>query len=107
MGRSAFYALLRALDWRDREIVLPAYTCAVVPHAVVVSGNRPGSVDCETDHFNVNSDAIENILNHSTSMVIPTPVFGFPLEDEGYQEVCKCKAPGAMMLYDLVLNCVS
>jgi perosamine synthetase len=101
MGRSALYALLRALDWRDREIVLPAYTCAVVPHAVVVSGNRPRFVDCETDHFNVSPDAIEKILNHSTSMVIPTPIFGFPLEDEGYQEVCKRKAPGAMVLYDL------
>ncbi len=36
-GRSALHALLEAAGWRDQEIAVPGYTCAVVPHAVVLS----------------------------------------------------------------------
>jgi dTDP-4-amino-4,6-dideoxygalactose transaminase len=101
MGRSALFALLKALEWTGREIVVPAYTCAVVPHAIVVSGNRPRFIDPPLDHFNVLPQDLERNLSPTTAMVIPTPVFGFPVDDAGYQDVCRRRAPGALVVYDL------
>ncbi|HIE30186.1 TPA: hypothetical protein EYP66_23220 [Candidatus Poribacteria bacterium] len=45
-GRSGLYALFKALGLQNAEIIVPAYTCVVVPHAVVLSGNIPVFVDC-------------------------------------------------------------
>lgn len=101
MGRGALYALLTALEWTGREVVMPAYTCVAVPHAVVVSGNRPRFVDAPADHFNVRPDDLERALGSGTAMVLPTPVFGYPLDDAACLEACRRRAPGALVVFDL------
>ena len=52
-GRSALWALLNALNIHDAEIILPAYTCAVVAHAIVLSGNSPRFVDINLHDYNM------------------------------------------------------
>ena len=52
-GRFALYCLFKALGWSGRKIAVPAYTCVVVPHAVVLTGNQAHFLDCEADRFNV------------------------------------------------------
>jgi len=44
-GRSALWAFFKAMDIKNSEIIMPAYTCSVVAHAIVLSGNRPRFVD--------------------------------------------------------------
>ena len=44
-GRSALSIALRALLGGGREVICPAYTCVVVAHAIVQSGNIPIFVD--------------------------------------------------------------
>ena len=44
-GRSALFSLLGAMEWKDAEIVMPAYTCVAMPHAVDLSGNQDRFVD--------------------------------------------------------------
>ena len=100
-GRSALYTLLRAMGWKDEEVLMPAYICVVVSNAVVLSGNRVEFVDNEPGHFNVPADNLEAALNASTRMVVPTPLFGFPIDRRGYEEAVARKAPGAFVLYDL------
>ena len=36
-GRTALYILLKSLNISSKEIIVPAYTCVVVPHAIVSS----------------------------------------------------------------------
>jgi dTDP-4-amino-4,6-dideoxygalactose transaminase len=100
-GRSALYTLLQTMDWDNEEVVLPAYICVVVPNAVVLSGNKVKFVDNEPDHFNVSAKSLSSALSDSTRMIIPTPLYGFPIDRRGYEEVIAQKAPHAFVLYDL------
>ncbi|MBI4773477.1 MAG: DegT/DnrJ/EryC1/StrS family aminotransferase, partial [Deltaproteobacteria bacterium] len=79
-GRTALMALLEALDLRRREVLCPAYTCAVVPHAIVYSGNEPVFVDCEPGGFNMDLDRAERLITRKTGAVIATSLFGYPVD---------------------------
>ena len=77
-GRSAQWAFLKALGINDKEIIMPAYTCSVVAHAVTLSGNKPVFVDSNEDDFNMNLDKIPKLINQNTRAIIATHTFGIP-----------------------------
>jgi perosamine synthetase len=79
-GRSGLYALFKIWGLEDAEVVVPAYTCVVVPHAVVVSGNVPVFVDCAQDSFNMDLEAMKNAITANTRVVIPTHLFGYSMD---------------------------
>ena len=78
-GRTALIFLLEALGVRGREVICPAYTCVVVPHAIIHSGNEPVFVDSRSDDFNIDWDQVETATSDMTSVVIPTSIFGNPV----------------------------
>ena len=62
-GRMALYAILEALDIKDGdEVIIPAYTCVVVPNAVLYRGAKPIYVDIERDTFNIDVTQIESAI---------------------------------------------
>lgn len=79
-GRSALRAFLEAVGVRDAEVVMPAYTCSVVAHAITLSGNRPAFVDIRLDDYNMDLDLLPAAINENTRAVIATHLFGFPLD---------------------------
>jgi len=79
-GRGALLALCHVLGLKDAEVVLPAYTCSVVAYAITVSGNTCRFVDCEPGGYNMDLDQLEAALTERTRMVVPTHVFGFPMD---------------------------
>jgi dTDP-4-amino-4,6-dideoxygalactose transaminase len=79
-GRSGLYALLKIWGLNDAEVVVPAYTCVVVPHAVVLSGNAPAFVDCAKGSFNMDLDGVRKAITPKTRVVIPTHLFGYPMD---------------------------
>jgi perosamine synthetase len=79
-GRTALYGLLRALDITGGEVVVPAYTCSVVAHAVTLSGNTCRFVDATLADYNMNLDDVERVLSPATRMIVATHLFGFPLD---------------------------
>jgi dTDP-4-amino-4,6-dideoxygalactose transaminase len=99
-GRAGMYALLQTLGWEDREIVLPAYTCVVMAHAITVSGNRPRFVDCRPKHFNVAPEALAAACKRDTAMAVPTPIFGYPLDLARTLSEVRRVAPDAFVLLD-------
>ena len=52
-GRTAMMALFEAAQIKNKEIICPSYTCVVVAHAIILSGNTPVFVDSEADGFNM------------------------------------------------------
>jgi dTDP-4-amino-4,6-dideoxygalactose transaminase len=62
------------------EIAQPAYTCTVVAHASVLSGNTPVFVDCSLADYNMEYGLFEQALTARTRAVIPTHVFGYPMD---------------------------
>lgn len=77
-GRSAQWAFLKSIGIKDAEIIMPAYTCSVVAHAVTLSGNIPRFIDIDLDDYNMNLDLAESAINENTRAVIATHTFGYP-----------------------------
>lgn len=77
-GRSAQWAFLKAVGVEDSEIIMPAYTCSVVAHAVTLSGNRPRFVDIDLFDYNMDLELTEAAVNENTRGVIATHTFGYP-----------------------------
>ena len=88
-GRSGLYALFKIWELKGAEVVLPAYTCVVVPHAVVLSGNIPIFVDCAQGSFNMDLKGIRNAITEKTRVVIPTHLFGYPMNVNAVDEIVK------------------
>ena len=98
-GRTALLVLLEALGIRDREVICPAYTCVVVPHAIVLSGNRPVFVDCAPDDFNMDLQAAEAAITSRTGAIIATSLFGYPVDLDALDGI-RARHPAVSMIQD-------
>jgi perosamine synthetase len=79
-GRSALWAFFKALELENIEVVQPAYTCVVVSHATVLSGNTPRFIDIRRSDYNADLDQVAASINENTRAVIATHLFGYPLD---------------------------
>jgi len=88
-GRSGLWAFLQAMGIKNKEIVQPAYTCSVVGHATVLSGNRPRFVDIDLSDYNMNLDQFADAINEYTGAVVPTHLFGYPMNLDRIEEIVR------------------
>lgn len=88
-ARAALLAFLESRGIRNREVILPAYTCVVVANAVVQSGNRPVFVDCGEGDFLVRGEDLLRKVSGKTAAVIPTALFGFPVAPPSFSSLPK------------------
>ncbi len=88
-GRSAQWAFFKALGISNAEIIMPAYTCSVVAHAVTLSGNIPRFVDIVSGNYNMNLELIQSLINQNTRAVIATHTFGYPENVERIADIVK------------------
>jgi dTDP-4-amino-4,6-dideoxygalactose transaminase/ubiquinone/menaquinone biosynthesis C-methylase UbiE len=86
-GRSGLWAFLRALGIQGAEIILPAYTCSVVAHSVVLSNNIPKFVDVTLYDYNMDLDQVNEAINERTRVIIATHLFGYPLNIDRVAEI--------------------
>lgn len=78
-GRAALYAILKALDIKSGdEIILPAFTCVVVPNTILAAGARPVYVDIKPDDYNIDLEQIERAITSRTRAIIVQHTFGLP-----------------------------
>jgi dTDP-4-amino-4,6-dideoxygalactose transaminase len=88
-GRTGLMLLLEALQLKNQEIICPAYTCVVVPHAITYSGNVPVFIDCEQGGFNMDLDLAEQAITKRTGAIIATSLFGYPVNLDRLEEIRK------------------
>ena len=81
-GRSAQWAFFKAIGLNNAEVIMPAYTCSVVAHAVTLSGNQPVFIDIKDPDFNMNLDLVSDRITESTRAIIATHTFGYPQDIE-------------------------
>jgi dTDP-4-amino-4,6-dideoxygalactose transaminase len=86
-GRTAQWALLKALGLEGAEVVMPAYTCVVVAHATVLSGNVPRFVDAAEGEYNMDLDALAEAITERTRVVVATHLFGYPMDVDRVREI--------------------
>jgi perosamine synthetase len=98
-GRTALIALLETLELKNTQVICPAYTCVVVAHAIVKSGNIPVFADSSEKDFNMDMDHVESLINENTSVIIATSIFGYPVDLDRLDDIKK-KYPHIKILQD-------
>lgn len=86
-GRSGIYALLKIWGLHNDEVICPAYTCVVVQHAIMMSGNVPVFVDCGKDSFNMDYDELEGAITPQTRCIVVTHLFGYPMDVHRVEQI--------------------
>lgn len=88
-GREALYAVLKALGIGEgHEVIVQAFTCMVVPHAVIWAGAQPVYADIDKT-LNIDPDALTNLLTDKTKAIIVQHTFGMPANMAKIGEFCK------------------
>jgi hypothetical protein len=86
-GRTALYAILKAMDLGPGDVVLlPGYTCMVVPSAVMFLGAVPIYADVDAASYNVNQETLEAAWRKHSGLrpkaIIIQHTYGIPVEAE-------------------------
>lgn len=98
-GRAGLALLLDALGVRGREVLVPAYTCVVVPHAVTYSGNTPVFVDSVEPDANMDLVRCGDAVTERTGAVVATSIFGHPVDIDALNRL-RLRHPGVHVIQD-------
>src|SRR5438105_15281527 len=76
-GRVALYAILEALGvGPGDEVIVPAFTCVVVPNVILYLGARPIYADIDAATYNAEAAGIEPRLSPRTKVILAQNTFG-------------------------------
>lgn len=76
-GRMGFYTILKAINiQKDDEVIIPSFTCIVVPNAILYSGAKPIYCDIRNDDFNIDVSKIEQLITPKTKVLYAQHTFG-------------------------------
>lgn len=80
-GRVGLYAILKSFGVEQNdEIILPAFTCVVVPNAIIYCGAIPKYVDINPSTLNTSLDIIKQKVTEKTKVIIIQNTFGLSSE---------------------------
>jgi perosamine synthetase len=80
-GRVALYAILQALGiGPGDEVILPGFTCVVVPNSIRFAGATPVFVDIDVETFNVDAATLHAAITPRTRAVLVQHTFGIPVD---------------------------
>ena len=76
-GRVALFAILKAMGiQKDDEVILPAFTCVVVPNAIKYLGAKPIYVDIDASTYNFDLNQLMSKITERTKVIICQNTFG-------------------------------
>ncbi len=82
-GRMAFYALMETLGIGEGdEVILTAFTCSVMPNAVLKRGAIPIYADIDSGTFGSNAKEIQKVITTRTKLIVAQHSFGIPCDIE-------------------------
>lgn len=87
-GRMALYVILEVLGIdAGHEVIIPAFTCVVVPNALLYRGVRPVYVDIDPVTFNIDPAAAERAITGRTKAIYAQHTFGVVCEVDRLREI--------------------
>lgn len=75
-GMTALTAMLMAHDVRDREVIIPAFTFAATPNAVLAAGGIPVYADIKPDTLTIDPDDVARKITKDTAAIMAVDVYG-------------------------------
>ena len=83
-GRMGLYSILEALEiGPGDEIIIPAFTCVVVPNAILYRGAKPVYVDVDPKTFNIDVSSVEKAITSKTRGLYAQHTFGLVCDVDG------------------------
>jgi perosamine synthetase len=80
-GRAALMEILRVLDvGPGDEVIVPGYTCIVIPAAIIAVGAKPIYADIDLRTFNVLPESVEARVTSRTRAILAQHTFGIPCD---------------------------
>jgi dTDP-4-amino-4,6-dideoxygalactose transaminase len=80
-GRVGLYVGLRALGLpRGSTVLMPGYTCMVVPSAVQFAGLKPAYVDIDPGTYNIDPRQLKTVARGDVSAIIVQHTYGIPCD---------------------------
>jgi len=87
-GRTSLYFLLQALGvGKDDEVIIQAFTCSVVPAAIINGGATPIYIDID-ENYNLDPKKIEEKISPKTKALIIQHTFGKAADIETIAKIC-------------------
>lgn len=81
-GRVALSACIYALALqRGDEVIIPGYTCVVVPNAFTYEGVKPIFVDIELDTYGIDVQQIQKVITKKTKAIMLHHLYGLVCRD--------------------------
>lgn len=91
-GRVALYALMKAYGIKkDDEVILPAFTCVVVPNAIIYCQAKPVYVDINPQTLNCDAEEIRKKITQKTKFIIAQNTFGLSSDLDAIMVIAKEK----------------
>jgi perosamine synthetase len=88
-GRSALFVALQAFNIKEGdEVIVQAFTCAVVSNAIIWTGAKPVYVDID-DTYSANPNDIAQKITNKTKAIILQHTFGIPAHIERVLQLAK------------------
>jgi dTDP-4-amino-4,6-dideoxygalactose transaminase len=75
-GRTALYLGLKAINVQEKEVIIPAFICTVVRHAVVAAGGIPRFVDVDLENLTYDVSDLRNKISERTKAIVLVHYFG-------------------------------
>ena len=78
-GRIALYAILKAMGiGPGDEVIVPGYTCVMVPGPVIYTGAKPVYADIEPNYYGVNPAEVARKVTPRTKAILVQHTYGLP-----------------------------
>lgn len=65
---------------RNSEVIVPSISCHSVPFAVSYANLKPIFCDVNIEDYNININAIDDVITKKTKVIIPIHLFGYPAQ---------------------------
>lgn len=80
-GRVGLYVGLKAMGLpRGGKVLMPGYTCMVVPSAVQFAGLEPAYVDINPETYNIDPRLLDKVADVASSALIVQHTYGIPCD---------------------------
>lgn len=88
-GRTALFAILSSMDiGKGDEVLLQAFTCIVVPNAIIAHGAKPVYIDIKKD-LTLDSIDLEKKITKQTKAILLQHTFGIPSDIAEIERIAK------------------
>lgn len=99
-SRNSIFLLIKAYGWgKESEVIIPAFTCPVIPKTIEQAGPVPVPVDSESNGLNMDPKQICGVITPKTRAIYVVHTYGVPAKTDEIVRIARQK--GLIVIEDL------